>query len=348
MSGAVRRIVVFGAGGGVGGWICEELLGSPGVELVASVRRWSSAVRLARRGIQLRIADLANPADYAPLLSGADAVINASMLPPAAEPELVTQLYTAAQSAGVGRFVQFSSATVYGDATGVVDEAVAPAPLEDYGRGKARMEAGLAACAAGSDVPVVILRPSIIYGPFSDGWTVRYVDRIKNGRWRELGAMGTGKCNLVYGQDVARAAIAAATCKLAPGAHILNVNGPETVTWNEYIRRLGDALGVPGRTVPNAIRFRSTAAFAEGLRMIAKVEPLKAWFRRRRGAAQAALNSAKLVNKLYPSAGELRLLKRDAYYPGQRAVEVLGYAPATSLEIGIRQSIAWCRLHGVA
>ena len=112
------RIAVFGAGGFVGGWICEELSERQDIELLACVRQWASAVRLARRGLQIRQMDLGNSKALPALLAGVDVVVNAAMLPPTREPELVTALYSACANAGVGRFIQLSSAAVYGNRDG--------------------------------------------------------------------------------------------------------------------------------------------------------------------------------------------------------------------------------------
>ena len=181
------RVVVFGAGGCVGGWICEELSQRNDIEVVACVRKWASAVRVARRGVDIRQADLEDTNQLPAILSGADVVVNAAMPPASREPDLTKTLYLACVKAGVRRFIQFSSAAIYGNRIGDVDENITPAPTNDYGRGKTEMENRLAEAAANSDTQVFIFRPSIIYGPFSDAWTVRFVERIVKGRWRSLG-----------------------------------------------------------------------------------------------------------------------------------------------------------------
>jgi nucleoside-diphosphate-sugar epimerase len=341
------RIVTFGAGGFVGGSVCEELCQRSDIEQVACVRKWASAVRLARRGVELRQVDLESTDQLPAVLAGADVVVNASMPPPSREPELVAALYLACGQAGVRRFIQFSSAAVYGNRTGDVDESIAPAPVDDYGRGKAEMERRLIEAAAKSHTQLVILRPSIIYGPFSQGWTIRYVERIVKARWRGLGSAGDGTCNLIHAQDVAKSVIAAATAQFAPGSHILNINGPEVISWNEYIERLGDALGVPGRVTPNVTLFRAMAAAAGILRLGGAFPWARSIYRRSTGATLAALANAKGVTTLYPSSTELRLLSRKVHYLADRAARTLGVSPSIPLEQGLRQSVSWCRVHGV-
>lgn len=341
------RIVVFGAGGCVGGWICEELSLRPDVQQVACVRKWASAVRLARRGLDIRQTDLGAANELPGILEAADVVVNATMPPPSQEPELVTALYLACAKIGVRRFIQFSSAAVYGNRTGNVDETMHATPDSAYSRGKIEMESSLTRVAAESATQLIILRPSIIYGPFSEGWTIRYVERIARGRWRNLGRAGIGTCNLVHAQDVARSVIVAASSDLTPGTHILNINGPEVVSWNEYIERLGEALGLLDRVTPSIARFRSAAAVAGVLRMGGSLGWVRSLFRRSVGATRAAMMNAQAVSKLYPSSSELNLLSRRVYYSADQAALVLGVRPSIPLEDGLRQSVAWCRVHGV-
>ena len=95
------RIVVFGAGGFLGSTICEELGQRKDVEQLACVRKWASAVRLARRGIETRQVDLEDISKLATVLAGADAVVNASMPPSVREPELAASLFYACTQAKV-------------------------------------------------------------------------------------------------------------------------------------------------------------------------------------------------------------------------------------------------------
>jgi nucleoside-diphosphate-sugar epimerase len=341
------RIVIFGSGGFVGGWLCEELSGRNDIAVVGCVRKWSSAVRLARRGLDIRQIDLEDYNELPRLLRGADVVVNAAMLPSSREPELAEHLYVECVRAGVRRFIQFSSAAVYGNRTGEVDETVTIAPDSDYSRGKVEMESRLVKTAAMSCTQLLILRPSIIYGPFSEGWTLRYVERIVRGRWRGLGRVGEGTCNLIHARDVARAVIAASTADITPGIHVLNINGPDVVSWNEYIERLGAALGTQGRVTPNIALFRGKAIAAAIFRMGAQLTSVRSLYRRSAGSTKTAMTNAKLMTKLYPDLGELNLIRRKVHYSAEKAALVLGFRSSVPLGEGLRQSVAWCRTHGI-
>jgi len=344
------RVVVIGAGGFVGGWVAEELSSRRGVEIVACVRKWASAVRVARRGIDIRQFDLeSSGASARDVISGADVVINATMPSPSREPDLAAGLYEACSDVDVRKLVHFSSAAVYGEKVGVVDESGPPAPNDDYSRGKALTEERLLLAAQRGGAQVIILRPSIIYGPFSDAWSVRYAQRITRGRWRTLGPLGEGCCNLIHAHDVAKAAFAAAVANTPNRTTICNINSPEKVTWNQYIDRFGEALGVEHRVTPNTAMFRTVAVAADLLRAGSQWEIVRAFYRKSKpvGAARTAMTSAQTLTKLYPSSSELRLLRRKVYYASEHAEQTIGFSCGVKTKDGLEQTAKWCAVHGI-
>lgn len=346
------KIIVFGASGFVGAWICELLNARGDVELLACLRKWAGASRVARRGIEMAQVDLDSRVDLVELVRGADAVINATMLPSDREPELALRLYMACDKAEVRRFVQFSSAAIYGNLAGDVNEDMSPKPVDNYGRGKAEMETRLLNAAARSGPQLFILRPSIIYGPYSDAWTVCYARRIMNGRWRRLGWLGDGTCNLVHARDVSRAAILCATGEVSPGSHVLNINGPDVVSWNEYIERFGDALGIGDRTVPSSVKFLAMMVGIEIVRTVGKW--LLANFERSvRKITQsgktgsAVMAGAKSLSAIYPALNEVSALRRKVRYAWERAAKEIRFRPEVSLNDGLRETATWCHIHGI-
>jgi nucleoside-diphosphate-sugar epimerase len=208
------------------------------------------------------------------------------------------------------------------------------------------MEDRLLDAAAKAGPQLFILRPTIVYGPFSEPWTIRYARRIAALRWRTLGAAGTGTCNLVHGEDIARAVVLAASADVPGGSHVLNINGRELVSWNEYIERFGDALGISDRTTPSLGMFTVSAMALQALRT--GVRWLKArGLRRPAGSPAPAIARAQSLLGLYPTRGELKLLRRQARYSAERAARVLGFQASIPLTRGLQQSAAWCRIHGV-
>ena len=341
------KMVVFGAGGFIGGWLCEELIGREDVELVPCVRRWSSAVRLARRGLNVVQVDLENAAETAAVIAGADVIVNLTMPLPEREADLAFSLYSACSNAGIKKFIQFSSIAVYGDQSGNLDEDAPAAPSSNYGRGKTEMEHRLLIAAERSGPQLFILRPTIVYGPFSDNWTVRYAYLIAKGRCQSLGWAGRGLCNLVHGQDVARAALLAAQAHAELKSYVLNINGPEVVKWNEYVELFADALGVVRRR-SNPISFGVSATFAH-----LAVRKISGWTKclglyRSLHSAPALVGKVRSVVNLYPMPEELHLWRQKVRYSWERAGRIIGFYPSMALDEGLRQAAEWCRIHGIS
>jgi nucleoside-diphosphate-sugar epimerase len=166
------KVLVTGASGFVGRAVVAALA-ADGDEVHAAVRHalvaaFPHGVAVARHG------DLAEPVDWAPLLTGIDAVVHLAGIAHAG-PGIAEQRYdivnhratatlaAAACAASVARvaFVSSIRAQTGPAADRVVAEADEPRPTDPYGRSKLAAERALAL----SGVPFTILRPVLVYGP---------------------------------------------------------------------------------------------------------------------------------------------------------------------------------------
>jgi len=96
-------------------------------------------------------------------------------------------------------------------------------------------------------LPVTILRPTLIYGPYSGAWTTGIIERISN----DLDVLiGSGSiANLIYVDDVVTAIIHALENERANGEIFIVNNDEEKVTWKEYVHPLCVGLGYTTPTV---------------------------------------------------------------------------------------------------
>jgi nucleoside-diphosphate-sugar epimerase len=136
------------------------------------------------------------------------------------------------------RIVLLSSMTVYGNATGDVDEGASiGANLGAYALSRAESER-----LAQAYSNVITLRLGVEYGPNCIAWSHRIARWLMAGRIGDLGAFGDGYCNLVYIDDVANAVLK--TLRWSGKANqVFNLAAPSPPTWNEYFLRYGEALG---------------------------------------------------------------------------------------------------------
>jgi len=167
----VARILVTGAGGFIGTGLCPALT-TRGHQVVAGLRR-SAPVESAEPVV---LGDIGPATDWPPALRDVDTVIHLAQRAHAGldatafagEPEAVVALIRAMGAAGTRRLVLVSSVKAMGEATAPgrpfrpTDE---PRPEDAYGRAKLASEQAARAAAQENGVELVVIRPSLVYGP---------------------------------------------------------------------------------------------------------------------------------------------------------------------------------------
>ncbi|MEO7522306.1 MAG: NAD-dependent epimerase/dehydratase family protein [Gemmatimonas sp.] len=157
---------------------------------------------------------------------------------------------------GLSRYVFTSSVAVY-PAGGVYgeDSALVPDDHPDvYGAQKASTERALFALHKDEGVPVSTLRPAFIYGPHNAfDREAFFLDRIRDGRPVIIPDDGQATMQWVSANDVARAAILAATNDVAVG-HAFNLGNYPPITQLDFVHLLARAAGRDVQTlhVPRA------------------------------------------------------------------------------------------------
>jgi nucleoside-diphosphate-sugar epimerase len=96
-------------------------------------------------------------------------------------------------------------------------------------------------------LPVAVVQPTVVYGPFAGTWTVQPVLCLKHKRVVLLEG-GSGMCNAVYVDDVTDAMRLAAIREEAVGEAFL-VTGPDAVHWSEFYAAYERMLDIKS-TVP--------------------------------------------------------------------------------------------------
>lgn len=149
---------------------------------------------------------------------------------------------------GVGKVVFTSSAKVYGEGEEKFSEESEPSPVSQEGIIKLMAENMHRHFSEHTGVPVVCLRLSNVYGPSqTKGVVFNFVRDAKKGVVT-INGDGTQERVFVHADDVAAAIISAIELK-SSGFEVFNISSDESVTINELLRLVQDALGTNAKVV---------------------------------------------------------------------------------------------------
>jgi len=344
-----RKVLVTGAGSFIGGRVVEMAYLSGFAKVISGLRRWSSAARIARFPVDIKLCDVLDPEQLAESMKGVDAVVHCAVGDRQVTVEGTNNVLSAAYGVGVKRVVHMSTAEVYGNVRGEVDETFPCTSMKDeYGDAKIEAERICWEYYA-KGLPVLVLRPSIVYGPFGTQFTVRLAQRLCEGRLGDMKDSADGLCNLVYVDDLVYCIFRSIRSDRSVG-QAFNVNGPDKVTWNDYFREFAATLGIQKlkEIKPTESRVKSTAHDL--------LQPVAAFVGGHYGGTilrtGRKLGLEKRIEKLRsflkatPTNFELQLYRRKAYFPYAKAANMLGYSPRYDMASGLKLCVKWLAHEG--
>jgi nucleoside-diphosphate-sugar epimerase len=383
-----RSVLVTGGTGFIGGRLAERLVLDHGARVRVLVRDPSRALRLARLPIEVVIGDLTDASAVHDAVRGCEIVLHCAhdsgsiRRHRASAVDGAVAIAAAVQAAGCHRFVHLSTYAVYGPTEdGDLDES-SPwhSSSHPYVKAKRAAEDLLRAHHRDVGLPVVILQPTIVYGPYGGVWTTGVLDLLRQGLV-PLPEGGGGLCNAVYVDDVVDAILLAATRPGVEGETLL-VSAREPVSWERFYGAFADILGVRG-TVPMAeptlrslarsqrrrvrrrigrelvslfgawVRLPSTRALLDdpGIRPVVQVlrralperrmEALKAWTSSSGGQQALPVEAGGARDVHVPEQLVRDLHRARTRVRVERARDVLGYEPRFDFATGMALTRRW-------
>ncbi len=346
-----NHVFITGAGGFIGGRVAEVLHCSGWPAVRAGVRRWSSAARVGRLPIDIVRCDVTDPKQVHAALDGVSAVVHCAVGSRDVTVDGTRNMLEAAFAHGVERFVHVSTIDVYSNSVGeVYEDSPYRYTGNQYGDSKIDAEK-LCWKFIEKGLPICILRPTIVYGPFSTVWTVDIAERLlQSGFLPVAKEYCQGVCNLLYIDDLVSAILLALQSHGAIGG-AFNVSGAERPTWYEYFHALNKAMELPALNEQTTAASCMSAWVMKPVRLSAKFA-LNNFQRqimilyKRSDLARKFMRLAERVIRKSPTTAELRDYSKHAWYPTDKAAKLLGYKPQFGMAEGIQLSVAWLEHHG--
>jgi dihydroflavonol-4-reductase len=322
----MRRVLVTGAAGFVGSHFAPYLAGR-GFEVRAIDVHPPMPPRQvgAGSGVDFRVQDIREPHGLAAALEGVDTVFNLASvhLDVHATPEqfesvnvkALQQLIELSAAARVRRVVQVSSVGVYGHVAHPPAAEDAPLnPDNDYERTKAAGERAAWEAARRTELDLVVVRPSWVYGVGCPR-TAKLIRSLRKGRFFFIGR-GNNLRHPVYIDDTMAGLELAATASPEVAGRTFNIAGPRWMTVEEMVGEFARALGLPppGFHAPRWLGLTVGWA-AEQVSAVVGAEPPV-------------------------SRRTLAFFENDNAFDIGAAREALGYEPKTDLAAGLRAIIA--------
>jgi nucleoside-diphosphate-sugar epimerase len=326
------------------------------------VRNFARAPRIARFELKMIAGDAADPDVVDDAVSGCEVVFHCAYDWHSAQRNLAAAqaVAEACLRFGIRRLVHVSTMSVYEPLTdGDVDETTRAEPCGwDYADTKLALERELLRFCRERALPVTILQPTIVYGPFSVPWTLAPVRSLRTGR--VVLPDNGGLCNAVYVDDVVDALLLAADAEGAIGERLL-ISGPEPMTWHAFYSAYERMLGVESVVLmPQGEIAGLAPADSRGpsLRLLSR-DPrrLNEWLpvRKFKGQVRRALGDrlwqrakSTLPHPLIlPDDQQLHLYRAHARIRIDKARQVLGYSPRYDFERGMELTgrfVAWANL----
>ena len=320
---STRQVLVTGAGGFIGQAVCAELP-LRGHHVLGAIRKRNDALTV--NGVQLvEMGDMDEHTDWSAALAGVNNVVhlaarvhmmNDDAIFPLEEfrrtnVALTLNLARQAAMAGVRRFIFISSVKVNGESTPFGQPFSAddvPHPTDPYGVSKLEAEQALLKLAEETGMELVIVRPTLVYGPGVRANFIQMMYWLRKGIPLPLKRLDNQRSMVSIGNLVDLIA----TCQWHPAAanQIFFASDGEDLTVSALLERTSVAMGRNARlfTLPIFL-----------LSFMSRIFGKEAIFRRLCDPLQVDISKTRsLLNWSPPFSIDIALKKTSLWYLSQR------------------------------
>jgi nucleoside-diphosphate-sugar epimerase len=353
-----KKVFIAGSTGFIGCRLAEVLYLKKSAEPVCLVHNFANAARLARLPVKMVKGDVLDRQLLEEAVAGCQIVFNCvfgktgnEQLDSQINEDGTRNVLIAAKKNGVKKVVHMSTIAVYGHhpPEEVDEETLTVCSEWPYGESKLNSEK---ICKEYMDkgLEVVIVRPTIVYGPFSLNWTVNAMRRVQYGGWEKVKGLD-GWCNPIYIDDLIQGLLLCAEKKEAVGQTFI-LSGENVIIWNDYFQAYNELGGLPEIKVSNKANIYLKTLLSYPLKWSLKLG--------RKYFEKTLFDIYQEMQRKYPGLTrkmdslfrgsiqpeEFKFFTQKSKFSIKKAQSVLGYNPEYSFEKGIEITGKWLKHHG--
>ncbi len=348
------KVFIIGASGFVGGRLAERLFLRHNIRPACLVRDYSKLSRLSRFPMQIVHGDLLDVRGYENEVKECDIFVfsahgkdNDPKTNWTVNTTGLTNMLELAARNKAKHFIFLSSSAIFEEQfeAGEFDENVTPVcRRRDYAGGKLEGERICREFSKTHGLPVTILRPTIIYGPFAPSFTIYPALLARSGALKNYGGF-TGTCNPVYIDDVVDAIIASMKNEKAYNETFFLSSG-ESFPWERFFNSF--CLAVSGKPLQSSNRFlfrlktvplrilKSSVKLV--MRMTPRLVKSVYGFLRSRGSGNWSWVKGQDASTIRPKQYKKRLVFKIG-----KLTSVLGFTPKYDFTAGFEITAEWLR-----